>query len=141
MAKDADIEKIAAEIGSLGELLRTLLNGSGKVKIEMTCELVRDDVPETPPRLQRPFDTEGRLKGLSELAAFLGCSRSAAQKYKLNGTIPFYENGRSLYFYEDEVRDAVKDMLGKYVFRGLREGARTVNKNDIKKGATNGKDS
>ncbi len=109
----------------IGSIIGQLLTGeSGEVKIEITCKLVREEVSEAPPRLQRPFDTEGRLKGLSELAAFLGCSRSAAQKYKLNGTIPFYENGRSLYFYEDEVREAVKDLLGKYVFRGLREGAK-----------------
>lgn len=126
----------------IGYMLGQLLSSdSGEVKIEITFKLIREEVPEAPPRLERPFDTEGRLKGLSELAAFLGCSRSAAQKYKLNGTIPFYENGRSLYFYEDEVREAVKGMLGRHVFRGLRDGAMTGNKNDIKKGTTNGKDS
>lgn len=107
----------------IGNMIGQLLAGdSGEIKIEITCKLVREEVTELPPKLERPFDTDGRLKGLSELAGFLGCSRSAAQKYKLNGTIPFYENGRNLYFYEDEVRNAVKGMLGKYVFRNIRSG-------------------
>lgn len=47
------------------------------------------------------------IHGIRGLAKFLGCSPSKAQDMKNKGLIPFSEIGRKVFFYENEVVNAL----------------------------------
>ena len=49
------------------------------------------------------------LYGLQGLADFLNCSRITAQRYKLDGKIPFKQIGRKIIFNKTEVLKAMTD--------------------------------
>ena len=109
----------------LGNILGGLLSGDMKeVKFEITCKLVEEEDPkdkteenaisdESIPESEdeafkvRPFLEEGRLNGIRQLAEFLSCAPSTAQKMKNNGEIPFYERGARVFFYKDEIAKAL----------------------------------
>ena len=48
------------------------------------------------------------IKGIHELAKFLRCSPSRAQKLKNEGRIPFFQDGRTVLFDPDKVREAMQ---------------------------------
>ncbi len=48
------------------------------------------------------------IKGIHELAKFLRCSPSRAQKLKNEGRIPFFQDGRTVLFDPDKVREVMQ---------------------------------
>lgn len=50
------------------------------------------------------------VKGISGLAKILKCTNPTAQKLKNSGKIPFYQEGRTLLFSEDEVLKAIQKL-------------------------------
>lgn len=55
------------------------------------------------------MDNSEFLYGLQGLADFLNCSRITAQRYKLDGKIPFRQIGRKIIFIKSEVLKAMND--------------------------------
>ena len=55
------------------------------------------------------MDNSEFLYGLQGLADFLNCSRITAQRYKLDGKIPFKQIGRKIIFIKSEVLKAMTD--------------------------------
>ena len=49
-----------------------------------------------------------RIDGMRGLSAFLQCSLSKAQDLKNKGLVPFYNIGKKVYFFENEVTNALK---------------------------------
>ena len=50
------------------------------------------------------------IKGIHELAKFLKVSPARAQKLKNEGTFPYWQDGRTLLFDPDKVRDAMSNI-------------------------------
>ena len=68
----------------------------------MIKEAVRDAMPENIKQASpQPF-----IKGTRELAEFLRVSVPRAQQLKNSGIIPFWQDGRTVLFDPDKVRDA-----------------------------------
>lgn len=69
-------------------------------------ETVRDAMPvqkgESSPQ---PF-----IKGIHELSRFLKVSPARAQKLKNEGVFPYWQDGRTLLFDPDKVRDAMSNI-------------------------------
>lgn len=58
---------------------------------------------------EEPKQEKGtRIDGIRGVAAFLHCSISKAQDLKNKGIIPFYNIGKKVYFFENEVTNALK---------------------------------
>lgn len=58
---------------------------------------------------EEPQECKGdRIYGIRGLAKFLGCSPCKAQDLKNQGLIPFYSIGKKVYFFENEVTNALK---------------------------------
>lgn len=51
---------------------------------------------------------EPKIKGISGLAALLGCSLPTAQRIKQSGKIPFYQVGKIVFFDREEVLEAIR---------------------------------
>ena len=121
MEKTVNSEKTAAGTGSFGELLSALLNDSGKeIRFEVVCRIVdrndvekenaddrpspsRQDVVFDSQNVPRPLSRAGRIDGIAALAKYLKCAPSTVQRMKNDGELPFYQRGRRIFFYEDEV--------------------------------------
>jgi len=59
-----------------------------------------------------PIQTTKPLRGIRQLARFLGCSPATAQKLKNKGLIPYYTIGNRVFFEPDKV-NSVKGNLGR----------------------------
>ena len=57
----------------------------------------------TPDKTPEPF-----IKGIHQLAKFLQVSPARAQKLKNEGVFPYWQDGRTLLFDPDKVREAMK---------------------------------
>lgn len=53
-----------------------------------------------------------KLCGIRNGAAYVGCAPSTFQKLKNLGKIPFYEVGKRVFFYSDEIDEALKCKKG-----------------------------
>jgi len=60
----------------------------------------------------KPNQTTKPIRGIRQLAQFLGCSPATAQKLKNRGLIPFYNIGNRVFFEPDKV-NSVKGNLGR----------------------------
>lgn len=58
-----------------------------------------------------------RIDGIRGLANHIRCSVSKAQNLKNKGKIPFHEVGKRVFFYSDEIDEALKSKKG-----GLHNG-------------------
>lgn len=54
-----------------------------------------------------------KLFGIRNGAAYVGCAPSTFQKLKNQGKIPFHEVGKRVFFYSDEIDEALKHKGGK----------------------------
>lgn len=69
----------------------------------MIAEAVREAMPEEVKQsTPQPF-----IKGIHELAKFLRVSPVRAQKLKNEGVFPYWQDGRTLLFDPDKVREAM----------------------------------
>lgn len=111
---------------TFGNILGSLLTGNRReVTLQITCKVVEEESPvenieeweaateKTLPPVEeedipRPLSRKGRIDGIKALAQFLGCAPSTAQRYKNEGAVPYYERGCRVYFYQDEVGDALR---------------------------------
>ena len=59
-------------------------------------------------------ETKGKIKlfGIRNGAAYVGCAPSTFQKLKNQGKIPFHEVGKRVFFYSDEIDEALKHKGG-----------------------------
>ena len=59
-------------------------------------------------------ETKDRTKlfGIRNGAAYVGCAPSTFQKLKNQGKIPFHEVGKRVFFYSDEIDEALKHKGG-----------------------------
>ncbi len=121
MNKNSNQEPIRTEGTNLGILLSSLLNDDSKeIRLEITCKVVdrggteaaavsertaksKEEIPGVP----RPLCREGRIDGIAALASFLSCAPSTAQRMKNEGAVPYYQRGVRIFFYEDEVLEAL----------------------------------
>ena len=53
-----------------------------------------------------------KLFGIRNGAAYVGCAPSTFQKLKNQGKIPFHEVGKRVFFYSDEIDEALKHKGG-----------------------------
>ncbi|MCF8373070.1 MAG: helix-turn-helix domain-containing protein [Bacteroidales bacterium] len=71
---------------------------------EMMVEAVRAAMPSDAKKSNpQPF-----IKGIHELAKFLRVSPAKAQKLKNEGAIPFWQEGRTVLFNPDKVREVME---------------------------------
>jgi hypothetical protein len=71
----------------------------------MIAEAVRDAMPaDVKQATPQPF-----IKGIHELAKFLRVSPVRAQKLKNEGVFPYWQDGRTLLFDPDKVREAMQN--------------------------------
>lgn len=56
---------------------------------------------------QRPIERQ-KIEGMRNLGIFLSRSLPTVQKLKNDGKIPFYNAGRKVFFFSDEVLDSLK---------------------------------
>lgn len=54
-------------------------------------------------------DKGRKLKGMQALADLLECSLPTVHRLKSSGKIPYYQYNRVIFFYENEVLDALKN--------------------------------
>lgn len=72
-------------------------------------DLLADKVAERIAPKEEPQESKGgKINGIRNLAKFLGCSPCKAQDLKNKGLIPFYNIGKKVYFFENEVNNALK---------------------------------
>ena len=119
------------------EQISTLLN-QGEVKLEVTLKVVgQTPAPDNtesvagPKPLPRPYDSNGRLKGLRQIAKYMSCSVGYLTKLISSSYVNVYQTGRTIYAYEDELREAllhipnpsngIKKMLQKHTKVVLKE--------------------
>ncbi|GGK11599.1 hypothetical protein H8788_23370 [Parabacteroides faecis] len=59
-------------------------------------------------------ETKGKIKlfGIRNGAAYVGCAPSTFQKLKNSGKVPFYEVGKRVFFFSDEIDEALKCKKG-----------------------------
>jgi len=77
--------------------------------VQMIAQAVRDGQPEDVKQVTpQPF-----IKGIHELAKFLRVSPVRAQKLKNEGVFPYWQDGRTLLFDPDKVREAMHNYNGK----------------------------
>lgn len=76
---------------------------------DFLAERVAEKVAEKILQQEEPKEEKGnRIDGMRGLSAFLQCSLSKAQDLKNKGLIPFYNIGKKVYFFENEVTNALK---------------------------------
>lgn len=111
---------------TFGNILGSLLTGDRReVTLQITCKVVEEGqtaedtgalaavTEKALPAVEeedipRPLSRRGRIDGIKALAQFLGCAPSTAQRYKNEGAVPYYERGCRVYFYQDEVGNALR---------------------------------
>ena len=111
---------------TFGNILGSLLTGDRReVTLQITCKVVEEEQtaedtealtaaaekalpPVEEEDIPRPLSRRGRIDGIKALAQFLGCAPSTAQRYKNEGAVPYYERGCRVYFYQDEVGNALR---------------------------------
>lgn len=71
---------------------------------DMISDAVRTAISEV---MQRPT-SQPFIKGIHELAEFLRVSPARAQKLKNDGVFPFWQDGRTLLFDPDKVRESMQ---------------------------------
>jgi len=118
MGKSNNTGTAVTGIGSLGELIGSLLSDNGKeIRFEIVCKVVDKQAEDKPPtesskqnaivfdeqNVPRPLSPVGRIDGIAALAGFLKCAPSTVQRMKNDGELPYYQRGLRIYFYEDEV--------------------------------------
>lgn len=84
------------------DALKTLVFGAVKDAIER--HYIEHQQPAAP---QQPT-----IKGIHQLAKFLNVSPARAQKLKNSGAFPYFQDGRTLLFDPDQVRNAMKKKEG-----------------------------
>lgn len=62
----------------------------------------------TLPKEETKEEKGNRIEGIRGLSSFLQCSLSKAQDLKNKGLVPFYNIGKKVYFFENEVTNALK---------------------------------
>lgn len=76
---------------------------------DFIAEKVAEKVAEKILQREEPQESKGgKINGIRNLAKFLGCSPCKAQDLKNKGLIPFYSIGKKVYFFENEVTNALK---------------------------------
>lgn len=76
---------------------------------EFIAEKVAEKVAEKILKQEEPKEDKGnRIEGIRGLSTFLQCSISKAQDLKNKGLVPFYNIGKKVYFFENEVTNALK---------------------------------
>ena len=76
---------------------------------EFFADKVAEKVAEKITAQEQPKEDRGnRIDGMRGLSSFLECSLSKAQDLKNKGIIPFYNIGKKVYFFENEVNNALK---------------------------------
>ena len=73
----------------------------------MLNDAVRDALTGTPAPAEGPT-TEGHIKGIKGLSAFLKVSHSRAQAIKNSGILPYFQTGKTILFDPAKVRDAME---------------------------------
>ncbi len=87
------------------------------VNTEELREIFREVVFEAIASIEKTTPPEPFIKGIHELANFLRVSPARAQKLKNEGVFPFWQDGRTLLFDPEKVREAMinKKRLSKYI--------------------------
>lgn len=79
--------------------------------LDLMTERLKSMLPEK----EKPEATERtRIDGINGLASYLGVSPTTAQKLKMQGKVTFYEAGKCVYFYSDEVDRELRRELKRY---------------------------
>lgn len=80
-----------------------------QIDLVIDYDLLADKVAERIAPKEEPQESKGgKINGIRNLAKFLGCSPCKAQDLKNKGLIPFYNIGKKVYFFENEVTNALK---------------------------------
>lgn len=73
--------------------------------VELIVSRIKSDIPVIKTKTET---NRVKIMGIRGLANYLKGSTSTAQKLKNDGKVPFYEVGNRVYFYSDEVDNALK---------------------------------
>nr|WP_129732309.1 DUF3853 family protein [Parabacteroides goldsteinii] len=79
--------------------------------LDLMADKLKSMLPETDK--QQSADRK-RIDGIVGLAEYLGVSPTTAQKLKTNSKLTFYEAGKCVYFYSDEVDKELRREIKKY---------------------------
>jgi len=74
-------------------------------------EVVKAAISQALPNVQtriEPLEKGNKIRGIRELASYLQCSTATAQGLKNRNKIPFYAIGSRLYFYANEIDQALR---------------------------------
>lgn len=78
-------------------------------------DLMADRLMTMLPEMDKKQPSERkRLDGIVGLADYLGVSPTTAQKLKLEGKLTYYEAGKCVYFYSDEVDKELRREMKRY---------------------------
>ena len=80
------------------------------IELNLDYDLLAEKIAKriTLPKEEPKEEKGNRIDGIRGLSAFLQCSISKAQDLKNKGLIPFYHIGKKVYFFENEVTNALK---------------------------------
>jgi hypothetical protein len=78
-----------------------------QVTIDELDRIIQDAVKAAIPEQPAPPAPKTIIKGIHELASFLGVSPSRAQKLKNDGVFPYFQDGRLVLFDPKKVREAM----------------------------------
>ena len=87
-----------------------------KEEIKSAVKQALESSPLFHPLIEEAKDRT-KLFGIRNGAAYVGCAPSTFQKLKNQGKIPFHEVGKRVFFYSDEIDEALKSKKG-----GLHNG-------------------
>lgn len=74
---------------------------------EELVNIINDAVQAAMPKSSNETSPQPFIKGIHELARFLKVSPARAQKMKNEGLFPFWQDGRTLLFDPNKVREAM----------------------------------
>lgn len=70
-------------------------------------QIVQDAVRAALSEKAKPVESKPYLKGIQELAEFLGISLSKAQKLKNDGVLPYFQDNRLVLFDPEKIQEAI----------------------------------
>ena len=84
-----------------------------QISEERLTEIINSAVRDALPKDLNTATSKPFIKGITELAAFLGVSKPKAQELKNDGIFPYFQDERTILFDPDAVRTGMKIYMEK----------------------------
>jgi hypothetical protein len=83
------------------------------IQVEELTNIINNAIRDALPQVNREATPQPFIKGIHNLAKFLNVSPARAQKLKNEGALPYWQDGRTLLFDPDKVREVMSKGSGK----------------------------